>query len=128
MTSENLDRLLSAAGDFDASDLHLVAGVPPAFRVNGEIIIADEDALSEQQVEQMAASLLNEQQQRKFEEEWELCISLLHRAAGRVRATFYRRNGHAEMSLRFCGEKVSSRQELGLPEKLDELARKPNGL
>jgi len=23
--------------------LHLVAGVPPAFRVNGEIIIADED-------------------------------------------------------------------------------------
>ena len=44
MSTPALDRLLSAANDFDASDLHLVAGVPPAFRVNGEIIIADEDA------------------------------------------------------------------------------------
>ena len=45
MSTENLDRLLAAAKEFDGSDLHLVAGVPPAFRVNGEIIIADEDAL-----------------------------------------------------------------------------------
>src|SRR3954452_16931109 len=128
MSAEKLDRLFSAAGEFDASDLHLVAGVPPAFRVNGEIIIADEDALSEQQVEQMAASLLNEQQQRKFDQEWELCISVMHHLAGRIRATFYRRNGHPEMSCRFCGDRISTRQELGLPEKIDELARRPNGL
>ena len=85
MTDENLDRLLTAAKEFDGSDLHLVAGVPPAFRVNGEIIIADEDALTEQDITRMAESLLNEQQQKKFEQEWELCISLLHPNAGRVR-------------------------------------------
>jgi twitching motility protein PilT len=128
MSAENLDRFLAAANDFDASDLHLVVGVPPAFRVNGEIIIADEDALTEGQVSAMVNSLLNEQQQRKFEQEWELCISLLHSVAGRVRATFYRRNGHPEMSFRFCGERIATRAELGLPERLDELARKPNGL
>ncbi|HWW01862.1 MAG TPA: PilT/PilU family type 4a pilus ATPase [Candidatus Acidoferrum sp.] len=128
MTSDNLDRLLSAANEFDASDLHLVAGVPPAFRVNGEIIIADEDALTETQVEQMAYSLLNEQQRKKFDQEWELCISLLHSCAGRVRATFYRRNGHPEMSVRFCGDRIPSREALGLPDKIDDLARKPNGL
>jgi twitching motility protein PilT len=128
MSTPNLDRLLSAVNDFDASDLHLVAGVPPAFRVNGEIIIADEDALSEQDINAMAISLLNEQQQKKLEQEWELCISILHSVAGRVRATFYRRNGHPEMSLRFCGDKVAARAELGLPEKIDDLARKPNGL
>jgi len=32
------------------------------------------------------------------------------------------------MSFRFCGEKIATRQDLGLPEKIDELARKPNGL
>src|ERR1041384_6934079 len=128
MSTEYLDRFLMAAAEFDASDLHLVAGVPPAFRVNGEIILADEDALSEADVEKMAYSLLNEQHRAKFEQEWELCISLLHSAAGRVRATFYRRNGHPEMSFRFCGERISTRDELGLPEKIDELARKPNGL
>jgi twitching motility protein PilT len=128
MSNPILDRLLSAAAEFDASDLHLVTGVPPAFRVNGEIIIADEDALSEMELEQIAYSLFNEQQRRKFDQEWELCISLLHSAAGRVRATFYRRNGHPEMSLRFCGERIASREELGLPDRIDDLARKPNGL
>src|SRR5579864_4659850 len=128
MPAPTLHRLLAAASDFDASDLHLVAGVPPAFRVNGEIILADGDALTETELEQMAYSLLNEQQKKKFEQEWELCISLLHSAAGRVRATFYRRNNHTELSLRFCGDKVATRTELGLPEKVDELARRPNGL
>src|SRR4029077_6292032 len=121
MPAENLDRLLAAASDFDASDLHLVAGVPPAFRVNGEIILADGDALTEGEVEQMAYSLLNEQQRKKFEQEWELCISLLHSAVGRVRATFYRRNGHPEISCRFCGERIPSRELLGLPRKREEL-------
>ena len=128
MATPTLDRLLSAATDFDASDLHLIAGVPPAFRVNGEIILADNDALTEQEVESMAYGVLNEQQKQKFEQEWELCISLVHGTAGRIRATFYKRNGRAEMSCRFCGDRISRREELGLPEKIDELARKPNGL
>jgi twitching motility protein PilT len=128
MNTDKLNRFLSAANDYDASDLHLVTGVPPAYRVNGEIIIADADALSEEDVTAMADGLLNEQQKKKFEQEWELCISLLHSAAGRVRATFYRRNGHPEMSFRFCGERIATREELGLPDRIDELARKPNGL
>ena len=128
MSTESLNRLLSAVNKFDASDLHLVAGVPPAFRVNGEIIIADEDALTEAEITGMADHLMNEPQRKKFEQDWELCISILHSVAGRVRVTFYRRNNHTEMSFRFCGDQISTRQELGLPEKLDDLARKPNGL
>jgi twitching motility protein PilT len=124
----DLDRFLSTAKEWNGSDLHLVAGVPPAYRVNGEIIIADEDALTEEAVAQMADSLMNEVQRKKFEQEWELCISLLHTSVGRVRVTFYRRNGNTEMSLRFCGEYIAAREELGLPERVDELARKPNGL
>ncbi|MEY4384910.1 MAG: hypothetical protein RLY20_193 [Verrucomicrobiota bacterium] len=128
MNSDKLDCFLAAAADFDASDLHLVAGVPPAYRVNGEIILADEDALSEAEVIEITNCLLNEQQRKKFEAEWELCISLLHSVAGRVRVTVYRRNGHPELSFRFCGDRIASREELGLPERIDELARKPNGL
>jgi twitching motility protein PilT len=128
MSTEILDRYLSTAKEWNGSDLHLIAGVPPAYRVNGEIIIADEDALTEEAVTQIAESLWNEAQRKKFEQEWELCISLLHTLVGRVRVTFYRRNGSTEMSFRFCGEYIAPREELGLPEKIDELARKPNGL
>jgi len=123
-----LDKLLEAANEFGASDLHLIAGVPPAYRVNGEIILADEDALTPELVTSMAEGLLNQLQREKFEREWELCISLLHPAAGRMRVTFYRRNGHPELSFRFCGDRIPSLEELGLPAKIDELARRPNGL
>jgi len=125
---QSLDRLLAAARDYMASDLHLISGVPPAYRVNGEIILADEDALTAAEIGGMAMSLMNPEQQKKFETEWELCISLFHPAAGRLRATLYRRNGSPEISFRFCGERIASREELGLPAKIDEWARKPNGL
>jgi len=128
MKNEHLDRLLALAAQSNASDLHLIVGVPPAYRVNGEIILADHDVVSEPEVTEMALSLLNDDQRQKFERDWELCISLLHPAAGRVRATFYRRDGHPEMSVRFCGERIATREELGLPAKVDELARRPNGL
>lgn len=125
---QRLEKFLNSVNDIDASDLHLVAGVPPAFRVNGEIILADEDALTEYDITAMVNGLLNEQQRAKFEQDWELCISLLHSVAGRVRVTFYKREGHPELSLRFCGDRIASRQDLGLPQQLDDLARRPNGL
>jgi twitching motility protein PilT len=125
---ETFNRLLAAAKSFNASDLHLIAGVPPAYRVNGEIIIADEQVLGPNDIADMAHDLMNAHQKQKFDEEWELCISIMHEDAGRIRATFYQRNGSPELSLRFCGENISTREELGLPERIDELARKPNGL
>ena len=128
MTSTPLDSLLATAHEYNASDLHIIAGVPPAFRVNGEIILAESDTLMESDVDEIAFQILNEVQRDIFEREWELCISMRHPAVGRVRVTFYRRNGHPEMSFRFCGERVATREELGLPAKIDELVRRPNGL
>ena len=128
MSIPRLDRLLAAAGKVAASDLHLIAGVPPAYRVNGEIILADEDALSAEDITPIAFDLLNDLQREKFQQEWELCISLLHPNVGRIRATFYRRNGNPELSFRFCGDRIASREDLGLPAKIDEMARKTNGL
>jgi twitching motility protein PilT len=47
---------------------------------------------------------------------------------GRGGVTFYKRTGHPELSFRFCGARGATREELGLPAKIDEMARKPNGL
>lgn len=128
MNGGHLDKLLQQAVDGRASDLHLIAGVPAAFRINGDIIFVDEDALSTAEVSEMAYSLLSVEQREQFEREWEICVSIPHMIAGRIRATLYRRNGHPELSIRFCGERIPSREELGLPRKIDDLARRPNGL
>ena len=128
MSHPTLDLLLATASSYSASDLHIIAGLPPAYRVTGEIIFADHDAITPQQSDEMAFSLLNDEQRAKFLTDWELCISLPHSVAGRVRATLYRREGHSEMSIRFCGERIPTRDELMLPARVDDLARKPNGL
>src|SRR5688572_2701254 len=126
--SDKLSRLLAAAIEIGASDLHLIVGVPPAFRINGEIIFSDSDQLTPEESTQMTLSLLNDEQREKFEREWELCITLPHSIAGRIRVTLYRRNARPEMSIRFCGERIRGREELGLPAKIDDLARRPTGL
>jgi twitching motility protein PilT len=126
--SHLLDRLLAQAREMRASDLHLIVGIPPAYRVNGEIVIAESDALNWHEATEICDGLLNQKQREKFEREWELCVSRFHDVAGRMRMTFYYRNGYPEMSIRFCGERIQSREELGLPAKLDDLARRPTGL
>ncbi len=126
--SAKLESLLEKVAELQASDLHLIVGVPPAFRVNGEIILADDGVLTASEATHFADILLSAKQQEIFEREWEICISLMHAAAGRMRVTLYRRNGAPEFSIRFCGEEILSREELGLPAAIDELARKPTGL
>ncbi len=128
MTNPLIDKHLQMASEMQASDLHLIKGVPPTFRVNGEIILAEDDAISGHHLEQVYRELTNADQQERFNRDWELCISLYHAAIGRTRVTVYRRNGFPEFSFRFCGEAIPSRASLGLPQKVDELARRPNGL
>jgi twitching motility protein PilT len=122
------NNLLLQAHQMEASDLHLIVGVPPAFRVNGEIILANDDVVKAEEMRQLTASVLNEDQSTTFRKEWELCISIFHETAGRMRLTFSQRNGVPELSVRFCGERIRTREELGLPAKADDLARRPNGL
>lgn len=128
MNKDHLDRLLAAAADHEASDMHLVVGVAAAFRVNGDVVLAEEPPLTAEEIREITRALTNEVQQQKFEQDWELCLSIFHPDAGRMRVTLYRRNGNPELCFRFCGSQIPSREELGLPAQVDDLAAKPNGL
>ncbi|MGV3754932.1 MAG: type IV pilus twitching motility protein PilT [Verrucomicrobiota bacterium] len=128
MSKSKFDWLLAKAVELQASDLHLIAGVSPAFRINGEIVITSSDVLSGPELLEITGNLLTPAQAGRFEQEWELCIARLHEHAGRIRITFYKRNGIPELSVRFCGERIPTREELGLPEKIDDFARRPHGL
>ncbi len=125
---ERLDQLLADALDRGASDLHLLADAPPAFRINGDIFVAESAPLTAAELDALAAGLLTPEQREAFDCDWELCASLPCPQVGRVRVTVYRRAGHAEFCFRFGGEEIPSREELGLPAKMDELARRPIGL
>src|SRR5436190_15908138 len=101
-----LEQLLETAVGQGASDLHMIANLPAALRVHGEIIFAGGDALNTESLADILTSLLNPLQMEKFEREWELCFSIQHALAGRLRITVYRHNGLPELSIRFCGDRI----------------------
>ena len=111
-----------------ASDLFFTSNSPIKIKIEGQIMPINRQVLTAEQVRQASYGLMNQEQHAHFDREWELCISLPHPQAGRIRGTFYKRDNHPELSVRFCGEKIPTREQLGLPLKMDELARKPNGL
>ncbi len=111
-----------------ASDIHLLADMPPCFRVHGDIKPAQSPALSCQELGEMVHSLLTPEQREQFEREWELCISLMVGDWGRVRVTFYIRAGKPELAVRLCAQEIGDREFLRLPAVVDEVCRRPSGL
>jgi twitching motility protein PilT len=124
----NFVTILKAARRENASDIHLIAGLPPAFRVSGEIILANSDKLSREDCCTMTYGLLNEEQKKHLVEQKELCFSMEDATAGRLRVTVYFQNNSPEMAIRLCALEMKSAEELHLPPIIDDFARKPNGL
>ena len=126
--SWTLDKILKGARKFGASDVHLVRGVAPAFRVHGEIRLLDGEPLEEEALREMLAGLLTEKHRRVFDEQWQLCFSRHWPGVGRFRASVYLHAGCPELAVRLCEQAVRPRDALGLPAVVDELTRLPNGL
>jgi len=121
-------RILDLARRSNASDVHLVAGVPPTFRVSGEIILADTAPLSAEQVGQLALSLLNDVQKEEFEHSWQICCSVFDEEFGRFRVSVYLHCGRPEAAIRPVLNQLYTREELRLPEIVEDLTRLPSGL
>lgn len=121
-------RYIRFARGSNASDLHLVAGVPPAVRVNGEIIMLKAEPLTRERAKDLAYQLLNREQIAHFEKEKELCFSISDGEFGRIRVTVYYHAGCPELSVRLCALQIADAEALGLPPIVNELARKPDGL
>lgn len=124
----SLDQILKAGRELGASDIHLVRGVAPAFRVHGDIRLARHEPLTEEMLRSLIDQLLNDKQKRILEEEWQLCFSRHWPDIGRFRASVYFHGGCPEMAIRVSETEIRSRESLRLPAVIDELTRRPTGL
>ncbi len=123
-----LEQILYSARHYDASDIHLIAGLPPAWRVNGEIILAEAEPFTAAELRELATAPLNTEQRHALEQSLALCYSFKHDELGRFRVSIYLRNGSPELAIRACSTRMRTRDELGLPKELDTLIEKPSGL
>ncbi|MHC4915793.1 MAG: type IV pilus twitching motility protein PilT, partial [Planctomycetota bacterium] len=126
---ERFGRILKAARHHDASDIHVIQGLPPSYRVGGEIITAvNWDPLSREDLEEMTAALLNAEQRQRLQQERELCISHYNEDCGRIRLSLYHRLGVPEMAIRMGNLAIRSQKELNLPDVVDSLTELASGL
>lgn len=124
-----LTKLLEITNERNASDLHLVCGSAPVLRVHGELLVLDEfGKVSPQTVRALAYSMLNEEQIKKFEQEYELDFSFGVAGVGRFRVNLHRQRGSIGVSLRRLASEVKSIEELGFPDIVRELALLEKGL
>jgi twitching motility protein PilT len=110
-----------------ASDLHLTVGAPPMVRERGKLRPLDYPKLNSQDTREIVYSILNNDQRKKLENEWQidLSYSVPGRARFRVNAYFQRASIGAVM--RTIPQDIPRFESLGLPEVLKDFTRKPRG-
>jgi len=124
----NIKELLKLAVKEKASDLHISEGVPPVLRMDGELRPISSKALTSDDTKQMIYSILNDTQRVKFEENWELDMSLYIPDVSRFRVNIHVQRGNVEAAFRVISLDIRSIEELGLPPIVAKLSRRPNGL
>ena len=124
----SMHELLKETVKRGASDLHLTAGVPPMFRVDGQMQPGKYNAVSPEMTEKLAYSVLNEEQRKRFEQQKELDVSFGISGLARFRANVFMQRGVVSVAIRQIPYQAASAEQLGLSKTVIDLARRPKGL
>lgn len=137
-----IDEILVLAVKVGASDVHLTVGIAPALRLHGlllplnapewqgkiEVLPDALQPLVPDDTEKMAKEIMKDEQYEKFSQIGELDFSYSIPEIGRFRVNAFKQRGSTALALRLINSRILSFQELGLPEVLSYLARRPRGL
>jgi twitching motility protein PilT len=126
---ENILDLLRLAKREDASDLHLVAGCAPMFRINGSLQPADSiKPLSPEEISESFIQLTTPEQREQFQRTLELDFGFSLSGVGRLRCNVAQQRGALSFAVRLLPPEIPTIDELGLPPICKELAMRPRGL
>ena len=123
-----IKELFTIAAEKKASDLHLVVGLPPVLRIDGNLTyIEDKKVINKKEMETLVYSILNSNKKDKFLSTKELDISY---SIGiyRYRVNLHFEKGNIGVVARIINEKISNLDELGLPKIVYNLLDLKQGL
>ncbi len=123
-----IKELFMIAVEKNASDLHLVVGLQPALRIDGNLsYIEDKKAISAKEMETLVYSMLDEDKKERFLAAKELDISYAiddHR----YRVNLHFERGNIGVVARVINSKINSLDELGMPKIIYNLLDLKQGL
>ena len=131
-----LEGLLIEMAQRGASDLLIVAGVPPVFRIGGRLARTADGALSTDDIQSLLGSVVTGRVREKLETEGNADFSLrLSRAAAeddrrawRFRVNVHRQRGTLAAAIRALPTEVPTLSQLRLPAVMAELVKPQRGL
>jgi twitching motility protein PilT len=123
-----LERWLSLLRERSASDLYLVAGVPPSIRLQGVVHPLPEPPLNGDEIEESVLAVLPPHAVEQFRRQGIADASLRRSPGGRFRINLHRERGRAAASIRALPLHPPQLSELGLPPSIEALTRLPSGL
>lgn len=124
----DIKQLLQTALDQKASDLHISAGNPPIFRLNGRLRRADADILSDKDIQTALKSIMSKEELATFKSEREIDFSIDYEKLGRFRVNAFHNHTGASAVFRTVPTEVQSLDEIGAPPILHQLAEIDKGL
>src|SRR5260370_7572518 len=124
-----LDHVLGAARQLGASDVHLKAGLPPVFRIRGDLrTLRDTPPLTGEVIGTFAVNLMNERQRGLFDKHHDVDLSYGTADGVRYRVNVFQQRAQVGMVLRIIPADVPTFDKLNLPDTVRKLAEEERGL
>ncbi len=122
-----VEELITIAQEAKASDVHLVVGAPPKYRITGVLKNMEEEILTPEMCERYAIQLIGEDGYKHIRSIGE--IDTAKTISGvRCRLNLFRQRGNISIALRLLKNKIPQLDTLGLPEIVQSFADMKRGL
>ena len=128
MSSIQIDRLLDTVIRQDASDLHISVGRKPTLRLSGRLRSLDTKVLDNEDAVALMKSITPERCQQELQEHGSTDFGFAYGDRARFRVAVFRQRGNVSICLRLIPNTLLTFEQIGLPEIVRELIRRPRGL
>ena len=106
-----------------ASDLHLTVGLPPVYRIDGELVNEGEEILQEKDVAAAVRLLASDKQMEEFRKTGEIDFAVTYDGSIRMRCNAFFQQRNTALALRLLPLRVPTVQELELSPVIVEQAK-----
>jgi twitching motility protein PilT len=125
----NLNDILGMALKTSTSDIHLKAGLPPVFRIDGNLRpLPKASRLTAESVRSMCEAIMSDRQRQTFSEVNEIDLAYSVPGLGRFRVNVFMQRNSVSAVFRAIPFKISSLDDLLMPEILKKIADEQRGL
>ena len=123
-----IDKLLTAAVKNGVSDIHITAGLPPVFRIDGGMKPQATKVLTGDDTNGLMKAITPERCQAELAEKGGTDFGFAFKDLARFRVSVFKQRGTVAMVLRQIPNKLLTPEQLGVPEICKKLVTRPRGL